>query len=552
MKRNLAMLLAVMILTGVLLASACGAKTHVVERPVTRIVTQERVVEQTVEVEREVTKIITIKDVVQIEVTPTPTAIPQGGVLRLTSPVDADVLNPLLSDDGASDEIVGYLFASPFRTDPWSGETIPGLVESWEIADQNRTVTFGVRQGMVWSDGEPITAHDFKFMYDALMAVDGQGAPALAGSPHLDMVEHVERIELVDDYTLRVAYDAPLCSNFERLSLPWLPSHVYLSDPDFTFADLADHDSNWNPTVFSGPFMLDAWAPDDQIILARNPDYWRGTPHLAGIVWRVVADPAVEREMLKAGEIDMAGFEARYLTEMEQVEHLDIYKFLRTGYTYIGLQQGDPNNPQSRLNQDGTLNEEHGQHPILSKKQVRQALAYAIDRTAIINQVLIGQAVPLDSHILPLYRWAYNDQLEPREYDPDRAAQMLQDAGWVLDESTGYRVCQGCGTAEDDTPMELELKTDSGSEVHQQVMAVVQRQWGDVGVKVEIAAMESNAYLDALLGQTFDAVLVGWTDVSPDSKVLFFDEYDVPGSGYNFCSFYVPEYQSLELEAKTV
>ncbi|MBL7200100.1 MAG: hypothetical protein ISS56_08125 [Anaerolineae bacterium] len=544
-KWSLAIVLA---LVSVLVLAACQPQTVIVEKEVTSVVEKE--VTKIVKEEVEVTKIV--KEEVQVEVTPTPTPIPEGGFLNLTSFADADILSSLLSSDNASSEIAGYIFSAPFMTDPWTGETIPNMVESWDVTDGNKTVTYHVRQGMQWSDGESITANDFKFMFDALMAVDDEGSPVLAESPRLDMVEYVETIELIDDYTLKVTYSEPICTNFESLSLAWLPSHVFLSDPDFQFADLADHEFNWEPTVFSGPFMLTEWVKDDHITLVRNPDYWKGTPYLEGIVWKVVANATVEKEMAKAGEADIISLDPKYLTEMEQVEHLDIYKFFRTAYDFIGLQQGDPENPQPRLNEDGSENTEHGAHPILSKKEVRQALVYAIDRTSIINKVQMGQAAPLQAHIIPTYGWAYNDELEPRDYDPEKAGAMLDEAGWVLNEETGIRECQGCGTTEDGTPMKLNLKTNSGNETRENIIAIVQQQWGDVGIEVEIEAMEWNAYLDVLLGQTFDAVVIGWTGVDPDNETLFFRKYDVPGGGFNFCSFNRPDYEPLELEAKTV
>jgi peptide/nickel transport system substrate-binding protein len=540
--------LLVWMMIGLMALAACQPQTVIVEKEVTKEVEKE----VTTIVEKEVEVTTVVKETVQVEVTPTPTPIPEGGFLKLTSFADADILSPLMSSDSASAEIEGYIFDGAFRTDPWTGETIPHLVESWEVTDENKTVTFYVRQDANWSDGEPITAHDFKFMFDALMATDDEGNPALPESPRLDFVEYVDTIELVDDYTLRVTYTEPICTNFESMSLAWLPSHVFLSDPDFEWSDLQEHEFNWEPTVFSGPFAFQEWFKDDHITLVRNPNYWQGAPYLEGIVWRVVANATVEKEMMKAGEVDIIGLDPKYLTEMEQVEGLDIYKFFRTAYDYIGLQQGDPENPQPRLNEDGTVNEDHGAHPILSKKEVRQALVYAVDRTSIINKVRMGQAAPLHAHIIPTYGWAFNDELEPREYDPEVAAQMLEDAGWVLPEGADVRVCQGCGTAPDGTPMELNLKTNAGNEVRENIIALVQQQWGEIGIDVEIEAMEWNAYLDVLLGQTFDAVVIGWTGVDPDNESLFFAKYDVPGGGFNFCSFYRPDYEPLELEAKTV
>jgi len=545
-----------LIVMGVLVLAACQPQTVIVEKEVTKEVVKEVEKEVTTvvekEVEVEVTKVVEKEVVKEVEVTPTPTPIPQGGFMTEPSFADADILNTLLSSDSASSDITSLIFDPPFRTDPWTGETIPGLVESWDVTDGNKTVTFHVRKGVQWSDGEPVTALDYKFMFDALMAVDDEGSPVLAESPRLDMVEYVESIELIDDYTLKVTYTEPICTNFESLSLRWLPSHVYLADPDFTFADLIESPLNWEPTVFSGPFMFQEWVKDDHVTLVRNPTYWQGAPYLDGYIYKIVENATVQKEMLKTGEVDISGIEAKDLAEMEQVDIIDIYKFFQTNYTYIGLQRGLPDDPQPRLNEDGTVNENHGDHPILSKKEVRQALVYALDRNAIVMKLLFGQGAPIEAHIIPTYGWAYNDELETREYNPEKAAQMLEDAGWVLKEGAEYRVCEGCGTAPDGTPMKLNLKTNAGNETRENIIVLAQQQWGEVGVEVEIENMEWNAYLDVLLGQTFDAVCIGWTGVDEDNEALFFAKYDIPGGGFNFCSFYRPDYEPLELEGKTV
>jgi len=247
-------LLSTLFVVGVLVLAACQPQTVIVEKEVTKEVIKEveKEVEVTTIVEKEVEKQVTkiVEKEVEVQVTPTPTPIPSGGFLNLSSFADADILNSLLSSDSASSDIQSFIFDTPFETDPWTGETIPGMVESWDITDENKTVTFYVREGMLWSDGEPITAHDYKFMFDALMATDDEGNPALAESPRLDMVEYVETIDLIDDYTLKVTYSEPICTNFEALSLAWLPSHVFLADPDFQFTDLQEQPIHREPTDY--------------------------------------------------------------------------------------------------------------------------------------------------------------------------------------------------------------------------------------------------------------------------------------------------------------
>jgi peptide/nickel transport system substrate-binding protein len=532
--------------------ASCQPRTVVVEQEVTRIVTREQIVEQTVQVIQEVTRVVIKKETVQVEVTPTLTPVAQGGTLQLVSAADAEVLNPLFAADSASGEVISLLWDGAFEIDPWSGETIPGLVERWEIADGNRTITYHVRQGALWSDGEPITARDWKFMFDALLAKDSSGNPILADSSHLDLVKDVQSVDLVDEYTLRVTYAQPLCSNLDVMNLRWLPAHVYLQDPKFEWADLAQDGRNWAPTVFSGPFVFQEWVPEDHIALGRNPNYWKGAPYLDGVSWHVVSDPSEELEWLIAGRADVGGVDPAHLRDVEQTGNLGVWKFFSTVYDYLVFQQGDPKQPQPRLNADGTLNEKHGQHPILGKKEVRQALAYAIDRSLIINRVRMGQAAPMNAEIEPVYAWAYNEALDPRPYDPQKAAEMLDAAGWVLDAQSGLRTCQGCGTTADGTPMVLNLKTNDGDDMRQDIGVIIRDQLGAIGVQVDFQVLKWDAFLDALLSQTFDMAISGWRGGSEDKEVLFGAAYDTPNAGFNFGSVYLPDYEALADRARTV
>ncbi len=541
-----------LVLTAWIGSTACRARTVVVDREVTRVVTREYVVEQTVEVIQEVTRVVIQPETVQVEVTPTSTPIPRGGFLRMTATADADLLNPLLSADSTSANVESLIWDSPFQTDPWTGETLPGLVERWEMLDGNKTVIYHLHQGCTWSDGVPITARDMQFTFDALRARDPAGKPVLADSPYLDLVENVETIERLDEYTLKVTYADASCTNLDRMNLRWLPAHVYQADPGFSFADLSNDPRNRQPTVFSGPFMLKEWIANDHITLVRNPSYWQGAPYLDGVVIQIVADAAAEQDALKTSQSDIGAIEPRYLTEMEQVPALSIYKLPGPSYEYIALQMGDPRNPQPRLNRDGTLNEKHGVHPILSRKEVRQSIAYAIDRVAIINRVRMGQAILMNAEIEPLYRWAYNDELVPREYDPQKAAQMLDAAGWVLDGKTGIRACQGCGTTRDGTPMILSLKTNVGDGTRQEIGLMVQQDLKRVGIQVDLRTLEWKAFLDTALSQDFDLIIGGWKGGSEDKSPLFAAQHDVPNAGFNMVSFYHPDYEALSVHARAL
>jgi peptide/nickel transport system substrate-binding protein len=297
------------------------------------------------------------------------------------------------------------------------------------------------------------------------------------------------------------------------------------------------------------------WVKDDHITLVSNPDYWRGAPHLDGFVYKVVPNATVGVQQLKTGEVDIYdGIEPKYLVEMELEPQLNIYKYFDDGYTYIAFQMGDPDNPQPRINEDGSANEDHGIHPILGDLRVRRAITHAVDRNIIISKVIFGQGAPTNANVLPAITWAYNDELQPREFDMEKAAALLEEAGWTDQDGDGVRECHGCMYAAEGTPLKLKLITNSGNETRESIGLIVQDQLGQLGFVIEFEAMEWNAFVSTLVGQNFDMCIVGWTDVGsdPDDEGLFGSANDQPGGGFNFVSYNNPEVDELLKQAKTI
>lgn len=534
-----------------MILSACATPTpEVIEKIVTQVVketvVQKEIVKETIivegtpqVVEKEITKIVEVEKVV----TPTPTPLPEGGFVTSVTFADAKILNPILSSDSSSSWVHGFLFEGALDTDPWSGETIPGLTEGWTVSDDGLTYTFTVRDGIYWTDGTQVTGKDFAFTYQALMSGE-------LDTPRLSNVELIEKIELIDDMTVAFTFTEINCVALPDLGLGWLPAHMYGDD----YTDIMENDLNTNPTVTNGSFTLKEWVKDDHITLVRNENYWKGTPHLEGLIYRVVPNQTVMIQQLKTGEVDVGGVQPQYLVEMELQEHLNLYKYFDDGYTYIGFQMGDPNDPQPRLNEDGTVNEAHGIHPILSDKLVRQAIVYAIDRNAIIAKVNFGQGMPLHANVVPAVGWAYNDELEPRAYDPEKAVELLEEAGWTDTDEDGVRECHGCAYAEEGTLLALNLKTNAGNEIRENIGVIAQDQLGEVGFDIEFEAMEWNAYLGVLLGQTFDMVIIGWTGLGtdPDDDLFWKADTDIPDAGFGFVSYYNPDVEELLKTAKTL
>jgi peptide/nickel transport system substrate-binding protein len=545
------------LLLSVALLAACGQRA--VE--VTRVIEVEKQVTATVEV----TRIVTLEREVEatriVEVTPTATPIPSGGYVVAAVPDEFTTFNPLLAADAPSQLVSSFIYGGMVTLDPFGGQVVCHFCREWQLVD--RTYTFRLRDDLSWSDGNPITSDDFVYTWAALFWA---AAHETLETPLLDVAETVESITKIDDQTVAVTMREARCGDLRELGIGWLPRHLYgpdweigpnrpvsrsgpfgdADDPDF--AGIGNHALNQTPSVSSGPFLFREWSAGDHVTLTRNVTYFRGAPHLDGLVIRIIADEGDRVQALRTGEIDLlTDLEPEYLTRIELMSQLAVTKTLGDSYFYLGLQLGDPENPQARWLEDENsgdpvLNEAHGEHPILGDKRVRQAIAFGIDRHALINQAALGQGVPLDGNMLPSVGWAYHDGLERREYDPERAAALLEEAGWVLNASTGIREKEGRRLA-------LSLRTNLSSDARVQIGELIQSQLGGLGFEISFEALEWGAFVGLLLGQRFDMVVMSWTEIASGledfDQPLFDSQNDVPNRGYNFVSYFNPSVDEL-------
>ena len=547
------------IICGALLLTACGSGPVVtrlveVETEVTIPLTEStepQIIEVTRIVEREIERIV--------EVTPTPTPIPAGGFLVTVLSADVAQFNPILVSDDQSRFVSSFLYGGMVRTDPYTGEMICHLCASWTLV--GNTYNFVLRDDITWSDGEPVTADDFIYTYAALLW--GVANESL-DTANLETVESIESITKTGEHAVAVTMSSDDCAALYDLDLGWLPQHLYgpnweiddnravtlagpfgnADDPDF--AGIESSEMNRAPAVSNGPFLFKEWAPGDHVTLVRNASFFKASPYLDGLVVRIMPDEAERVQSLRAGEITLLDdFSPRFLTQVEMMEQLDVHKVLGDSYFYLGLQLGDPAAPQARwLENEDTgemvLNESHGEHPILSDKRVRQAIAYGVDRTAIINRVAIGQGVPLEANILPSLQWAYDDDLGPRDYDPEKAAVLLDEAGWILNPDSGIRENGG-------RRLELDLITNLISDKRVQIGELVQKQLDDLGFEITFEPLEWGAFVGLLLEQQFDMVVISWSNLAnnPDDALFFNSQNDVPGRGFNFVSYYNPAMDEL-------
>lgn len=451
-----------------------------------------------------------------------------GGVWTRASISDASILNPILNSENSSTAVNQLIFPALIGQDPFTGALVPdgSLSESWETSEDGLTWTFHLRDDVFWSDGDQVDAADFKFTYDAI-------ASDLVETPRKSVVEKIASIETPDPQTVVVTFNEVKCDGLGDLGLGLLPSHLYADD----FSDIMENEFNEAPPVSAGPFTFQSWTRDDNIIVVRNDDYFLGAPFMDGMIYKVIPDPGAQLAALQSGEISTMGLQPTQIATVESDPNLERFRFNDDGYDYIALNLGNPANPLPGQDEDGNLVEQDP-HPILSDINVRKAIAQSLDYNAIIEQVYGGEGYQIAANVLPAVPWAYDDTIAPYDFDTEAAAQLLEEAGWVDSDGDGVR-------EKDGNPLALNLLTNAGNRVREDLGVLVQDQLNSIGFQITFEAIDFGTMVGKMLGQEYDMVIIGWTGLGadPNDDAFWSTLYDTPGSGFNFVS-----YQNAEID----
>jgi peptide/nickel transport system substrate-binding protein len=467
-----------------------------------------------------------------------PGEIVPGGTWTEASGSDASNFNPILYDDSVSSIVVGYLYPGLIAVDPETGEyssDFGAMAESWTTSEDGLTWTFKLREGVTWSDGDPVDSADYKYTYDALKSENVQ-------SPRTYVWEGIESIEAPDPQTVVVKFEQVKCDALGNLGLGWLPSHLYAAD----FSDIMTAPESEAPRVSAGPFLFQSWARDDNFIVVRNENYWEGAPNMDGSIVRVVPDAGARIAQLQSGEIDFLEVQPNQIASAEQDPDLARFQYNDDGYNYIGLNLADPANPQNGRDEEGNLIAQDP-HPILGDVRVRQAIAHAIDYQSIIDNILLGQGYPMAANVLPTIEWAVNKDLSPYAYDLEQAAALLEEAGWTDTNGDGVR-------EKDGMDLKLGLLTNSGNTTREDIGVYVQDQLKQAGINVDFQAIDFGTLLDQMDAQTYDMYILGWTNIGsdPNDDVFWSSAFDVVGSGFNNTSYQNPRVEELLVEGYSV
>jgi peptide/nickel transport system substrate-binding protein len=399
-----------------------------------------------------------------------------GDTLVQASIGDISGLIPNITSDSASHEIGGFIYSNLVRTDKEfrpEGE----LAERWEISADEMSITFYLRRGVKWHDGEEVTAEDVDFTYRYM--IDPK-TPTAYGEPF----RQVQRAEVVDRYTYRVTYSKPYAPALLSWGIWILPRHI-LEPAWKAGVDLRTTRQNRFP-VGSGPYRFVEWKTGEKVVLEANPDYFEGPPYIRRVVYRIIPDQSTIFLEVKARNIDMAGLtpiQYRRQTEYPAFQKaFHRYRYVANSYAYLGFNLRDPR---------------------FQDRRVRQAIAHAIDKEEIIEGVLLGLGRPAVGPYKP-GTWWYRDDVTTYPFDPERAQALLAEAGWK-------RAGAGGLLEKDGKPFSFTIRTNQGNQVRQQTAEIVQRRLRAVGIDAKIHVVEWAAFINTFIRKRdFEAIILGW------------------------------------------
>lgn len=425
-----------------------------------------------------------------------PTGPVDGGTLNLSMySAPKGVFNPIVYEDQYDSNVIGLVFNGLLKLNE-KLEYVPDLAETVTIAPDNKTVSFTLRQDVKWHDGQPFTAKDVAF---TLKSILDPKYPGVRAGDYMDIVgakefkegtaTDVAGIQVEGDYRISFTTLEPYAPILERLAFPIIPAHV------FEGADLAkigEHPATRQP-IGTGPFQFVDYKPGQFVELTRNPDYFLGKPHIEKIIYKIV-NQEVALGQLQAGELDYVPAKPADIPMLQAMPNVTTVEQPSFAYQYMGF---------------NFLN------PLLADRAVRQAMMYAMNRKGIVDQLLEGHGTIMNSHMVPV-SWAYDAQsLEPYDFDPTRAEQTLQAAGYTRGTDGIY--------AKDGKRLEFTLKYPSGNKVREQSAPLIQDNLAQVGIKVNLEMLEFATLAQQVFDdKAADLWLMGWSvTVDPDPAGIF-------------------------------
>lgn len=417
-------------------------------------------------------------------------------ILRLgTISSPTGIFNPLYASDDYTAYINSLIFQSLVSVDA-SANLQPNLAKSWEVSEDSKTVTFHLFENIKWSDGEAFTAEDVQFTLEFMSNKNYTGL----NSTYIQQIdgydgfrdgtaEHLSGITIIDENTIAITTKEVYASFFEKIGrgVSIIAKHIWEGVP---LEEVEQSTELLQNPVGTGPFILQDYVPDQYTSLVKNQEYFEGNPKIDKIIVQVVNPDTAQAQLLN-NELDMIRVESLNPDDIKIYEDagFEVKSNLLNAYQHMVI----------------NLN-----NPLLSNKDFRQAMAYAINREGIVSSLLYGYGnVANTIYTKEFFAYPGEEAINDYAYSPEKAIEIL--TGKVGLEYKGGTMYQ------DGKPVKLTLLYPSGNKAREGAATVIQQNFKEIGIDLKLELVEfatltsilqdkkADNYQLALLGNGFGA-----------------------------------------------
>ena len=441
---------------------------------------------------------------------------PDGGAMNYGEYGRPTTLDPITSNDMISLRISELLFNGLVGIDE-KQEIVPELAERVETSDDGLKYTFYLQKDVTWHprEGEepkPFTADDVIFTYNVMMH------PKTITSLKVRF-EFIESVAKIDDYTVEFMLKRPILNALAKFSFKIIPKHGPENGEFLTREDPFVH-----KPIGTGPFVLRNITGDHEVILVANDNYFQGRPHINKFIAKPFADQNIMSQALMFNAIDMIVLvNPRDIPQIQGDKRLVLQPYNALSYSFFGY---------------------NIRNPLLADKRVRKAITYAVNRQEMLDSFFQGQGTIISGPYAP-GSWAYNLDVQPLPYDPEKAIELLNEAGFVQGDD---------GIMEKDgekLSLTLKVPIEKESEAVKRVVLAFKNYLGKIGVDIKGEFKEWMSWKeDVFLNHDFDVIFASWVfDDSADITSLFHSSEIGPWMN-NFGAYSNPEVDGFIVESK--
>ncbi|MDD3223372.1 MAG: ABC transporter substrate-binding protein [Clostridium sp.] len=433
-------------------------------------------------------------------------------------------INPITNQTEYDLYLVNLTFNSLVNFDA-NGEPIPEVAKSWDVSKDGLTYTFHLRNDVKFDDGNTLTADDVAFTYTA--ACDptydgtlGSYVAALKGYNDYNQgnATSVSGIVVKNPTTISFTLNDKNASVLISLFNTGIMEKKYYAFDKGNFKKV--HDLDLKP-MGSGPYKLTSFKAGQETDLTRNPNYFKGAPKIKNIVC-LNTNSTTALEKIEKGEtdVDAVATNPTNVSSIKKAGFLDMQLFPSLSYNYIGLNL---------------------KNPLFTDKRVRQALTYGFNRKGYVDSFSKGYGQVSNEPFSPV-QWAYTDNVNKYDYNPTKAGKLLDEAGWKLNKSDGYRYKDG-------KKFSFTLMYPEGKKNYTAIATIAKENYKKIGIDLNPVSLDFNTIItktDLVNGKRdYDAFTMAWQlTPDPDATQIFDSSQDVAG-GSNNVSFHNTESDKL-------